>query len=222
MRITHMNKSCETYECVMSHVWMSHVRIWMRRVTYQGEMSHVWMSRVPHVNEFCSTEECVISRIWTRHVPNSHTFIWGFICVIYSHKFERASERPRERSLIWASLIWGNNAFLIARSYERSFALSLARSLKLECVISSYETERKIAHMSEHMCGIIHMGHIWSLIWAIFRSVSYEEITHSFRICVAWFILICVASFIWEIKHSSYVWHMNEACPIYEWDVSHI
>jgi len=45
--VTHMNASCHTYECVMSHLWMSH--------TYGCVMSHISMRHVTHMNQSCQT-----------------------------------------------------------------------------------------------------------------------------------------------------------------------
>ena len=39
--LTHVNESCQTYEWVMSHIWMS-------QVTHMNEPWHIWTS---HVNE---------------------------------------------------------------------------------------------------------------------------------------------------------------------------
>ena len=57
--VTHMNGSCHTYECVMSHIWMRHV-------TRTNESCHC-MSHVTHMNESCHTYEWVMSHIWMRH-----------------------------------------------------------------------------------------------------------------------------------------------------------
>jgi len=51
MYTSHM--SCQTYEWVMSHTWMSHVPH-MNKV-----ISHIWMSHVTHTNESCPTYERV-------------------------------------------------------------------------------------------------------------------------------------------------------------------
>jgi len=47
--VTHMNESCHTYECVMSHIWMRHVT---------------------HMNESCHTYEWFMSHLWMRHVSH--------------------------------------------------------------------------------------------------------------------------------------------------------
>jgi len=53
-----MNVSCRTYECVMSHAWMSHV-IYMNKLclTCESFMSHIWMCHVAHENAPCRTCE---------------------------------------------------------------------------------------------------------------------------------------------------------------------
>jgi len=41
-----MHESCHTYECVMSHVWMSHVTYMHEsHHTYEWIMSHIWISQ---------------------------------------------------------------------------------------------------------------------------------------------------------------------------------
>jgi len=72
-----MNESCHTYECVMSHIWMSHVMHMDEACcTYEGSISHRYMSRVAHMNEACRTwmshgvhmnESC---RTWMSHVAH--------------------------------------------------------------------------------------------------------------------------------------------------------
>ena len=62
---THMNASCNTHECVMSHIWMPKGH---ESLTYQSHvMSHMWMSHVTHVNESCHTCEWVMSYIRMSH-----------------------------------------------------------------------------------------------------------------------------------------------------------
>ena len=85
-----MNASCHTYECVMSHIWMSHVTqskwanticmwthhiaftnefhytcIWFLSHIYKGVMSHVSTSHVTHINESCHTYQRVMSHCIT-------------------------------------------------------------------------------------------------------------------------------------------------------------
>jgi len=64
--------SCDSYEWVMSHIWMSHVT----HVTSVPEschicdwvMSHIWLSHVTHQSHVTQTiESC------TNHTPESHT-----------------------------------------------------------------------------------------------------------------------------------------------------
>ena len=62
-----MNKSCQTYEWVMSHVWMSHV-------TYTNESYHTCL------NESCHIYQWVLSHIWKSHGTRTHeswhTCLW--------------------------------------------------------------------------------------------------------------------------------------------------
>ena len=66
---THMDESCRTCECDMSHMLMSHVtHVNESCHTYEWVMSHIWMSHVTHMNESCHTYEWVMSHIWMSHV----------------------------------------------------------------------------------------------------------------------------------------------------------
>jgi len=83
--VSYVEESCHTYECVMSHIWMSHVTHVMSHVTlmsmwciirwaWQWVMSNMRMSHVSYVHESCQICECVMPRwewlspyIWMSH-----------------------------------------------------------------------------------------------------------------------------------------------------------
>jgi len=68
---THRHEICDTYEWVMSHIWVSHVTHMNESChTYEWVMSHIWMSHVTHMNESCHTYEWVMSHIWMSHVTH--------------------------------------------------------------------------------------------------------------------------------------------------------
>jgi len=84
-----MNKSCRTYACIMSHVWICHIKFDIHvngnRGTHQGlrettescrirqkNLLHMWMSYVAHVNESYRTCKWVVSCVWTSHVTRTH------------------------------------------------------------------------------------------------------------------------------------------------------
>ena len=94
---TSHNSSRHTCECVMSHVWMSHVthttescHPWMSHVTHgwvrshMDESCHTWicrgMSQVTSHISSCHVCEWVMSHMWTRHVAHvnesCHTCKW--------------------------------------------------------------------------------------------------------------------------------------------------
>ena len=61
------------YECVVSHVWMSHVTCMNDSShKYEWVMSHVWMSHVTHMIVSCHMHECVVYHV---NVP-WHTHEW--------------------------------------------------------------------------------------------------------------------------------------------------
>ena len=61
-----MNKSCHTYECVTSRIWVSYgTHMNATCHTYECVTSHIWMRHVTHMNDAsCCTLEWVMSRIW--------------------------------------------------------------------------------------------------------------------------------------------------------------
>jgi len=85
----HMKGSWRTYECVMSHVWMSHAANTLPKchrnlVTRMNEswhgthmneswhtceyvMAHIWMSHGAHMNESWHTYEWAMALIWMSH-----------------------------------------------------------------------------------------------------------------------------------------------------------
>jgi len=74
-----INESCQTFERVMSHVWLSRVKGMngschtYECVMYEWIMSHTWMSHVPCTSESCHIYEWVMSHVcmshlWMRHV----------------------------------------------------------------------------------------------------------------------------------------------------------
>ena len=66
--VTHMNESCHTHECVMSHTWMRHVT---------------------HMHESCHTHDCLMSRICTRHVTHMNASCHTYARVLWiSHATE--------------------------------------------------------------------------------------------------------------------------------------
>jgi len=58
-----MNKSCHTYQCVMSHIWMRHVTHMNESChTYESVKSHTWMSHVTLTQ--CHTHTQHLSQMW--------------------------------------------------------------------------------------------------------------------------------------------------------------
>ena len=75
--VIHVNESCHTCECVILHIWMSHVT----HINTHGALSKhiddgpfICLSHVTHTNESCHTYERVMShiRIPCRQFRNSH------------------------------------------------------------------------------------------------------------------------------------------------------
>jgi len=88
--VTHMNASCHTDECAMSHTWMRHV-IHMNTAchTYECFMSHIWMRHVTHMNASRHTYEYTWLRM--RHVTHinvswhTHTSCHAYKQVVYTY-----------------------------------------------------------------------------------------------------------------------------------------
>ena len=117
-------ESCHTFEWVMSHVWMSHVkRVNESCHTYKWVMSHIWMSHVTHMNESCHTHEWVKSHIWMSHsclmnicvvwlvqmCDMTHSYVWhdSFICVTWLiHTCDMTHSYVWHESLMTDSYVW--------------------------------------------------------------------------------------------------------------------
>ena len=127
-----MNEACHTYEWVMSHIWMSHVKhmngschthewvtshIWMSHVKHMNEschthewvMLHVWMSHVTHMNGSCHTYEWVMSHIWISHVTHMnqsrHTYEWVMSHIWMSHVTHMNESHPAIEWYPWQDSI---------------------------------------------------------------------------------------------------------------------
>jgi len=71
---THMNESHHTYEWVTSHIchiWWCFPRrpLWKPRDQTECVMSHIWMSHVTQMNESCHMYKRVI--VWVSHLQSS-------------------------------------------------------------------------------------------------------------------------------------------------------
>jgi len=92
--VAHVNASCRTRECVMSHVWMTrvtHVNESFR--TYEWVISHVWMSHFARMNETWHSlgprgdadqdKLQWVTHTWMRHVSHikasCHPYQWIWI-----------------------------------------------------------------------------------------------------------------------------------------------
>ena len=88
--VTHVNDSCHTRGCAMSHMWMSHItRVNESYHTCEWVMSHVWMSHVMIENKRNGENSTHLSRIFMSHVTHvdesSHTREWVIPHMWMSH-----------------------------------------------------------------------------------------------------------------------------------------
>ena len=116
-QVSHVNESCPTYECVMSHIRMCHVpHMRESRPTHAWVMSYIWTSHVPRaneschsMNESCPTYEWVMSHIWLSHVTRmnesytSHEWVMSHTWMCHSnHTNESCHTYECVKSLIHA------------------------------------------------------------------------------------------------------------------------
>ena len=176
--VTHMSESCQIYEWVMSHIWVSHVthlseschtyewvmaHIWVSYVTHMSEswqtyewvMSHIWMSHVTHMNESCHTYEWVMSHIWMSHVTHMnescHTYEW-----VMSH--------------IWMSHIYG--WFMLHVSIRHALFAHIDQSSYSMCAnILCVQTWRGELTRATWIIHTIVIFRIW-------RSNAFEDMPH--------------------------------------------
>ena len=89
--VTHINVSCHTYQCLMSHIWMPHVTHMDASChTYECLMSHIWMPHVTHMNASyvargntsCLTYKCLMSRIQMRPVSHINASCHAYECAL--------------------------------------------------------------------------------------------------------------------------------------------
>jgi len=89
--VTHINVSCHTYQCLMSHIWMPHVTHMDASChTYECLMSHIWMPHVTHMNASyvtrentsCLTYKCLMSRIQMRPVSHINASCHAYKCAL--------------------------------------------------------------------------------------------------------------------------------------------
>jgi len=77
--VSHTNESCHTYlfqtavprKQVISHESYDCVIYGTTQDTYEWVMSHIWMSHVTHMNELCHTYEWVMSHVCMSHVTSA-------------------------------------------------------------------------------------------------------------------------------------------------------
>ena len=107
--VTHINEACHTYECAMSHIWMSHVTCIqepLQAETYQPNkscytskrgVSLIWMGHVTHMNESCHT--CTGATLGGDNLSNTLTYI-------YIHIQTRIHTQQPLKSLLFIRVTW--------------------------------------------------------------------------------------------------------------------
>jgi len=70
--VTHMNESCYTHECVMSHVWMSPVKNTNESCPAWLVTLHIWISHSWPMNTSCHVYKCHTYEIvsWMSHITH--------------------------------------------------------------------------------------------------------------------------------------------------------
>ena len=88
--VTHMDRSCHTYEWVLSHKSVGHVIQTNESChKYKGFMSQIWMYHDNCVNASWHTHDCVMSHLWMRHVSHVNK-----ACRISENEWESQYIRP--------------------------------------------------------------------------------------------------------------------------------
>ena len=103
--VTHVNRSCHAYKCVMSRIWMSHVtHMNASGHAYECVRSRIWMRHVAHMTASCLMYQRVASHIWTSHVTNVNASCCTYKCAI-AHMNVSWHTRGWVMSHIWLSLV---------------------------------------------------------------------------------------------------------------------
>ena len=132
---TLMNESCHTYECIISHIWMSHVKHMSESChashmnaschTYEWVMSHIGMSHVTHMNASFHIYEWSMSHTYTS--PSCHTHLKKDREISYSTCMSEILQDINK----WKSCThtWMSN-FLYVRWYTMNIFLLQKSSIK--------------------------------------------------------------------------------------------
>jgi len=120
--VTEMNELCHTYECVTSHVWISHVK-WMEEScqTYQSVMSHTWTWCSCHTHEQECLEGSLIQKRVTSHIWRRVT--WHTSWIAHDTHMQRLTSHISHINGTWhtdARVKWSTLYLRIcANSYTR-------------------------------------------------------------------------------------------------------
>ena len=165
--VTHMNESCHTYECVMSHIYewvMSHVR--MSHVTRMNASCHTyeWVNR--WVKESCHTYEWVRPHLWISHVTHMNDSIVAMlrrsVCmlIVVCHTYE------------WVMSPMWRSQETFARCFRISAPLERMCSTLIECVLLCARS-RPMVDVSIAVVRALFQNMFW-LLWA--QRMAFQNI----------------------------------------------
>ena len=146
IRNAHINTSCHTHECVMSHTWMRHVtHMNASRHTYTCFTTHTWMRHATHTNASCRTYKCVMSHAWMRHVLTQQVKILNR---------QHATIFELQHLFIICTIQWDCTLLDIIRLTSRelatkqlSFYFWILKIIKLTCKLSEILTHWRATKM---------------------------------------------------------------------------
>jgi len=124
-------------------MWMSHVTC----DTYEWVMSHIWMSHVTHINESRDTHEWVMWHIWIRHIT-SH-IRWSSACLTHMNESRDTYEHVMWHA--WIRHVTHRNGSYHTVGRVKIYAQTLFTHLCIICEIP-YSYTRTRPHYTWHTC----------------------------------------------------------------------
>ena len=156
----------------MSHIWMSHITHMNKSChTYEWVMSHMWMSHVTHMNQSCHTESChtygcvwVMSHMWLRLSASSEN-AQANLCPTYEW----------DMSHIWrvGSHIWMSHVTIMNGSCHTYLARNLINVHKCPHKKSGWKEMSRINESRHIIMG--YVTHIVRGIRSIWSHVTINE-----------------------------------------------
>ena len=158
---THMNASCHTCECAMSHMWMC---TYMDHVTHECVMPHMWMCHVTHVNAQCHTYEslciCWVCMYMFSLCDTTHSNVWyGLFNTTHSNVCRNWCSKTQTQHIHRGSYAW-HCAFIYVTQHIQTCDIVCVTPRIRKCDVANVVRHRLSIYIEAHMCGVSH-SYMW-------------------------------------------------------------